>query len=404
MEIQLSPVLDALLSNKGLQAISDAAAEVLENPFWIVDLNSTHLTSLSGESSDENLIHEKETGYVQDETLDYLAQNRIREQINRSAEPVIFTAPGTDKRILSCAARIGSSTIASVSTIEENRCFSEEDFQLIKTIAQIVSTELQKDSFYRDNKEMMYSYFLSDLLENRMFHEDMKKRLRKIGYQTKEFFYLLTVEPEYLEHRNIVLNSLHGQLKYILKDCIYCLYNNRSVFLVTRKRKFVKDDPLLKRLCVFLENSDLKAALSDAFRDIAEVPAHYEKSIDSIRLGKQSKPSEVLYSYSALATSHMLELIREKISYHDFCSDAIGKLERFDRETHADLTETLLCYLENNFKIVPAANALCLHSNTMRYRLEKIKEITECELTNGHQCFDLMLALKLRLHTAVSAF
>ena len=395
MDPKLTPVIDALLTGEGLQAISDAAASVLNNPFWIVDLNSTHLTMLSGESTDENLIMEKEMGYVSDDTLDYLKESRIREEISRSEKPVLFTAPGTQKRILTCAVRISNVTVATVSSIEENQMFSDDDVSRIQTIAEIVSTELQKDSFYRNNKSMMYSYFLTDLLRNNLYHSDMHKRLEKIGYTPKEWFYLLTVELDLPHNREFIIQNLQEQLKHILKDAIYCLYNNRSVFLITRSRQFREDDYTLRRLTAFLENGNLKASVSDAFQELSLVPEIYGKNAEALRIGRKSMPSKYLYNYSALATYYVLDNIKDKVSYRDFCSGALEKLQQHDKDTNNELLLSLYKYLENNCRVVQSAQTLGIHSNTMRIRLEKIKDITGCDLSNGHQCFDLMMGLKL---------
>lgn len=400
MKEKLLPVVDALLENRGLQEICDAAAKVLENPFWISDLNSRHLTRVSGNSRDENLLSENESGYVQEETLDFLYENHIMEQINSSEEPLIFEAPGTNRRILSCAARITNVTIANVSCFEENRSFTSEDEELIKEIAKIVSAELQKSSFYKDNKDMMYSYFLTDLLENRILYEDMKQRLKKIGYETREYFYLLTVELDSVEHRDILLSNINGQLKHILGNAIYCLYQNHSVFLISRRKPIAKGELVQKRLEAYLANSNLRGALSNVFKNLSYVPYHYRQSKEAVRLGKQSMPKEHLYSYSLLATSHMINMTKGMIFYRDFCNGAIEKLLDFDAKSGSELTESLYRYLENNCSVVKTAAALNLHPNTMRYRLEKIKEVTECRMENGHQCFDLMLALKIYYQAA----
>ena len=69
MDPDLSPILHALLENQGLQKISDAAALVLGNPFWIVDMNSNYMGRLSGETTNPTLLAESLQGYVEDDTM-----------------------------------------------------------------------------------------------------------------------------------------------------------------------------------------------------------------------------------------------------------------------------------------------------------------------------------------------
>ncbi len=395
MDPDLSPILHALLENQGLQKISDAAALVLGNPFWIVDMNSNYMGRLSGETTNPTLLAESLQGYVEDDTMLFVHKNRIREKTNSAGASFSFQAIGKGRHIITCPVRVLGTIVAYISVIDEHRAFTDPDYTKMDVIAQIVSTELQKDSFYRNNKDMQYSYFLSDLLENRIRHGDIDKRLASIGYQAREHFYLLTVELEHIEARHLILHTIQEQIKFILVESIYCLYQNHSVFLFTAEKELTLKTPLLLRLERFLKESNLKAAVSDSFRDVVLVPRHYAKTLDSLRLGKQSMPAEALYQYSALATCHILDILKGIISYSDFCNRAVDKLLAYDQTHRKELTATLYHYLEQNCRIVPAAEAMAIHANTLRQRLEKIREITGCDLGNGHQTFDLMMALKL---------
>lgn len=395
MDESILSVLDALLDNLGLQKISDAAALALGNPFWVVDMNSNYMVRVSGNTSNPRLLHESQQGYVLDDTMLFVQKNQIREKSNAADVPISFQAVDGNYQVITRPIRIGGIIVAYISTIDEHHSFGPEDYRKMDSIARIVSTELQKDSFYRDNKEMQYSYFLLDLLENHFRHDDMKKRLKTIGYETKEYFYLLTVALGNIESRKLLLHTIQEQIKYILIDCIYCLYENHSVFLFTTDKELTLEDPLYVRLKRFFEESNLKSAISDSFRDMMLVPRHYKKTLDSLRLGQQSLPGEFIYHYSSLASYHALEILDGILSYSDFCGGAIDKLLCYDREHHQELARTLYCYLEYSCQTVAAANALGLHPNTMRLRLSKILEITDCDLRNGHQCFDLMMGLKM---------
>lgn len=389
------PVLDALLDDLGLQKISDAAALALGNPFWIVDMNSNYMVQVSGNTANSRLLAESRQGYVLDDTMLFIQEHRIREQTNAMDTSFTFPSVVDGYRVITRPIRIGGVIVAYISAIDEHHPFWPEDSEKMDLIARIVATELSKDSFYRNNKEMQYSYFLQDLLENHFRHDDMKKRLRTIGYETKEYFYLLTVDLGSIESRKLVLHTIQEQIKFVLTDCIYCLYEKHSVFLFTTEKELTLQDPLYIRLKRFFVESNLKAAISDSFRDMVLVPRHYKKTLDSLRLGQQSLPREPLYHYSALASYHALEILEGILSYSDFCNGAIARLIHYDQEHHQELTRTLYCYLECSCQTVSAANALGLHSNTMRQRLSKILEITDCDLKNGHQCFDLMMGLKM---------
>ena len=145
----------------------------------------------------------------------------------------------------------------------------------------------------------------------------------------------------------------------------------------------------------FLEQSNIYGAISDSYTNLTYTPRHYKKTLDALNIGGSAFPEEHLFHYVALTVTHMLNIIKGTLSYEDFSNNAIGKLDNWDKENHSALLETLYQYLIHNLSISATAQAMYLHQNTIRQRIEKIREITEIPLENGHQVFEMMLALKI---------
>ncbi len=398
IESSLLPVVNAFLEDKGLQNIADAAARVMGNPFWIVDMNSNYMTHISGRTSNKRLLAESRQGYPSDEILLYTARENIRERANDADKGVLFSAMDDDLRIMTSAVKITGVTVAFISVIEESKSFEEEDGKKLNDIAQIISAQLQKYPFYQSNKEMIYSYFLADLLTSSRNYPDIDRRMEIMGLSLKKYIYLMTVELSNIENRKVITNSLQNQLQNICPNSIYCLYQEHFIFLFSAKKDLDKEDHLFKRLRGFMKESGLKAAVSDSFNDITQTALHYRKTLEALRIGQLTLPKESLYRYFALITDHVLDILDGSVSYSDFCDKAVDKLSAYDDRNHTKLLHTLYCFLECNENYAASAQKLALHPNTMRQRLDKIREITGCNFDNGHQVFEMMLALKLYLH------
>ncbi len=396
---RLKDVIDALLNSDGLQAISDAAARVLKNPFWIVDMNSKFMATVSGETHNKKLLTESALGYVSVETLSYTVDQKVREIAASQDSPHRFIDPHSNQEIITCPVRIDSTIVAYISSTAEYLPFDKDSMELLKDIARIISAELQKNAFYRNNKSMMYSYFLSDLLENQIEYRDIPKRLSLIGYQPLQYFYLLNVELPNVESRRVVLNSINSQLSAICRNSISCFYQNHYIYLLSTAEELKPDDFMFEQLMRFLWDSNLKAVISDPFRNITYVKRHYQKTLQAFPLGKKFFPDQCLYNYSTLVVNHAITILATTMRYSDFSNGAIDKLLCHDREHHSDYLATVTAFLDHVCRIAPAARALGIHTNTMRMRLEKIQEITQISFENGHQVFELSLALQLYLKT-----
>lgn len=77
--------------------------------------------------------------------------------------------------------------------------------------------------------------------------------------------------------------------------------------------------------------------------------------------------------------------------------EVLRPLLDYDHEKETDLVNTLYVYLNSFFSLKDSGEALYVHPNTVKYRLEKIKELLpNIELNDPEQYMNLMFALKLQ--------
>ena len=70
-------------------------------------------------------------------------------------------------------------------------------------------------------------------------------------------------------------------------------------------------------------------------------------------------------------------------------------LEAYDKEHDAGLLHTLRIFLEENCSYTAAARALYIHRSTLIYRMERIRELTQVDLTDPGERFLLQMAFYL---------
>jgi hypothetical protein len=72
----------------------------------------------------------------------------------------------------------------------------------------------------------------------------------------------------------------------------------------------------------------------------------------------------------------------------------LGTVLDYDRRTNADLLTTLQAYLATSCSWTKTAELLHLHVNTVRYRIERVEQLTERDLSRLEDRVDVFLALK----------
>ena len=78
-----------------------------------------------------------------------------------------------------------------------------------------------------------------------------------------------------------------------------------------------------------------------------------------------------------------------------YAKDILKTTEDYDIENNSHLLNTLQVYIETNCDLTATAEKLSQHKNTIRYRLNKIKDLTGLDYKNFTDLEQLSLALRI---------
>ena len=99
--------------------------------------------------------------------------------------------------------------------------------------------------------------------------------------------------------------------------------------------------------------------------------------------------------YNDLGVYRLLMLIKDEPELKRFHDEIIGPLENYDRQKGTSLLATAIAYVENDGDIGKTAESLYQHQNTIRYRLNKIREILDMKSMNGSFYEKISIAVKI---------
>jgi DNA-binding PucR family transcriptional regulator len=103
--------------------------------------------------------------------------------------------------------------------------------------------------------------------------------------------------------------------------------------------------------------------------------------------------SSVLF-YEQLGSYRLLAEVSDLGSVDRFIDEWLGPLIAYDQRHGADFVRTLTSYLECRGSYDATAAALFVHRNTLKYRLRRIKEVSDRDLKDGDTLFNLQLATR----------
>ncbi|WP_346662536.1 PucR family transcriptional regulator ligand-binding domain-containing protein [uncultured Merdimonas sp.] len=89
-----------------------------------------------------------------------------------------------------------------------------------------------------------------------------------------------------------------------------------------------------------------------------------------------ASPGQTAY-YRRLGITRLLVSIQDHPALLQFYKETAGPLLKYDEENHSQLFYTLCCFMENGADYKKTGAAMFLHENTVRYRINSLKEILE---------------------------
>jgi purine catabolism regulator len=148
-------------------------------------------------------------------------------------------------------------------------------------------------------------------------------------------------------------------------------------------------------------NTSLSAGVSSSTKNIAGIKKAYMEAGIAKEIGKRVRSGENIFFYEDLGIYKFLsipdkdEILKDK---------RIRSIYEYDKKNNASLIDTLDAFMDTNGRIKDTAKKIFTHPNTVKYRLNKIKELAGEEILkndNKRLYYHIMVkALKLILKKA----
>ncbi len=225
-------------------------------------------------------------------------------------------------------------------------------------------------------------------LENPKQESTYKPLLEKSGFTDGEKYLMAAIS--FKTTNTDKRESIERMAKYSI---------GRQLNKYTERHAIFTMDKLILIICQGMEQTDFETELKKQAEKLKESFSHenintgvapyetdssllikaYKRVCDVIKLA-ESFGSEYM-RYSDTGIYKLLMAVDDKSSLREYYSECLGKLIAYDEENNTDYMSTLRCYLDNESSIAEVAKLTFVHRNTVNYKIKKIKEILECDLT-----------------------
>ena len=212
-----------------------------------------------------------------------------------------------------------------------------------------------------------------------------------------------TMQPEYticvttigaLASQRAFAEYAVRELQQLYRNVICVIYDNNIVTLYGNAAPHGSGTPMPKmsmanRLFEFFGTHDMICGISDSFSDPTQTRAHYRQALLTARLALHLGREKSL-TFSDLMPLPIFLSVLEKDTPETFIHPAIFKMREYDRENGTSYDETMRIFSFNMHNKDRTAAALCIHRNTLLYRLGRISELFDLPYEHDQSALNLL--------------
>ena len=114
------------------------------------------------------------------------------------------------------------------------------------------------------------------------------------------------------------------------------------------------------------------------------------------KLNQNGQIDSTMFSYSEMGIYRLLIGIEDSDIITDYYNKTIAPLEAYDDANNSDLCKILRSYLFHNGSVKDTADELFVHRNTINYKLAKISDILDVDLSCLESRVQLYLAFMIK--------
>ena len=363
----------AAVAGEGMDGIARAVHEVTGLPVTIEDRYG-NLRAWAG--PDQPASHAKDTPARREQLVRRLlhAGHPLRE----SSQIMTAASPRPD-------------SVAVISLIDPQERARDEDLAALEYGATILSMELARQRTVADTEIRIRRDLIEDLLSGEStetalargetFGRDLSQPHRVIVCErqgrTRDDDHFFTSVRRSARDLNL------GQLR-VSRGGTVVLLTDREIEWTDLHAAVMRE----------LGSGQCRIGVGSHTASVADFPRSHREALLALRLQRDAGPTQRVTAFDQLGVYRLLANTEDSQEIERFAREWLGALLDYDTQRHSELVQTLHEYLECGGRYDEAALALSIHRSTLKYRLQRIREVSGLALGEPDVNFNLQLACR----------
>ena len=377
-------VLRLIAKRAGLKAVADKAAEVLVNPFVMIEASSRvifaagKIPEQTKGSIWENVMKYGHTSALEP-GMDLLQREKAFDSYNRD---VFFSELDSfpDEIFMNANVYLGGHRVARMGASNIYGHFTQGQSYLFKTVRDLLEAAIEADTLSESPADQETLYIEQLIRGQSVDPMIVQYHLARKGWTVSDHYRVYFIRDHleralsdnYLKRLSIPLSVLKGRI-------LFFQYEN-SVVLISRGENLTGLGNTEKSLVVLMEHYDLMAGVSDPFTDFMNIRLYYNQSKSALHEARIEKDKKYLYYFGDYYFAHIMHTLQETTTLESLIDPRIIALSAYDAEHATDYIHCLETYLVNGCNLAKASADLYMHRNTFTYKIGRIADLLGADI------------------------
>lgn len=393
-----------VLDGGALQDVAQELCKLLQRPVEIDDLSFAVLAAAGADTEiDDSRRAALREGRSAPALLEHLRRTGVLSRIRATFEPERIDPDESTTPYGMTMARILAPIVVArkiygyVWIIAGRRELEPLDFHAIEHAATVAALILFRDQTGRQAEERAEIRVLSRLLaDDARIDNTLREEAGRFRLRLEAPHAIIVIDPGTNEVRAVELAARNAVRRVGLAVAMG-ERAGRVVMLVETPRAEAVSDLCDRIITESLPLEDgIRIGASPSHDDAATLHRAYEHALEALALLPALGDERRIAHFEELGILHWLHAVPQELLAENAFARNIQRLAEHDRARGAELLHTLEVFLECDGNSVRAAEKLIVHRHTLKYRLQRIEELCDVDLSDPLCKLNLRTALLSR--------
>lgn len=386
-----STFIKEMNESNDIQNLLDVGHRILGQPLMLVDISMCFIAQSGGESVKDEPFWDwiLTNGYVKEEYTNLIMEDDISTE-----EKFVWEYGMENHRQLVAKIIQGRTTLGYLKLLEYNHKITDIEKEILGNLSNLIAILMSTSSIKYKFSNSKVEAFLESLVERKTTDaSDINDRFSALNIRLLERLFVIAIEP-------VSKTELAVEQLYLLKRKLHNLLNrptvfihqNRLIVLFDTSATSFEEDYNYAPLMALLKEYKLQAGISTQFTELSLVADEYLNALSALTLGKRLGLKDTFIFFSKHILDQLILTYADSHNINYLIHPAITTLDKIDKEKNSEYVISLLTYIRFGQNLTNTARELHIHHNTLKYRIAKIVELTNIDLTDYDLCYHLYLS------------